>query len=146
MVDANRYCRFVVPGEPVAQPRPRFARRGAGVVAYTPKEHPVTAYKQAVALMARAALPAGWPLEGPVAVRLVFVLRRPKDRIWKRKPMPREWATCKPDTDNFLKASWDAMLGITWRDDAQVVRSEAVKFYAAGNEQPHTDVEITHLD
>jgi Holliday junction resolvase RusA-like endonuclease len=63
--------------------------------------------------------------EGPVCMKVVFSLKRPKSL-----PKKVEHHVKKPDLDNLLKAVKDALKGICWHDDSQVVRTEALKKYA----------------
>ncbi len=63
--------------------------------------------------------------EGPVSVQAVFHLKRPAS-------LPRKVLhhTKKPDLDNLLKAVKDALKGICWTDDSQVVETTCKKQYA----------------
>nr|WP_262336409.1 RusA family crossover junction endodeoxyribonuclease [Limosilactobacillus fermentum] len=47
--------------------------------------------------------------------------------------------TVKPDLDNYIKSTFDALNGILWVDDNLIISLEAKKYYA---EQPHLTVEI----
>mgnify|MGYP001780014312 CR=1 FL=1 len=47
--------------------------------------------------------------------------------------------TVKPDLDNYIKSTSDALNGIIWADDNLIISLEAKKFYA---ERPHLTVEI----
>ncbi len=49
--------------------------------------------------------------------------------------------TTKPDLDNYLKAIKDALKGICWRDDSQVVayREPFGKYYSA---KPRVEVDV----
>ena len=132
---------FTVPAVPVAQPRQRHNHRGHS---YLPKDHPVWAFKAAVALAAQQAY-QGPPLEGPLQVSAVFVLPRPSRLRWKTRPMPRQWHTGKPDRDNLEKALYDALNGCLWRDDSQVCDGPITKVIAAGDEQPHVEVTVEPL-
>ena len=58
--------RVEVPGDPVAQGRPRFARRGKFVSTYDPPKS--RAYKQEVAIYARASMASRKPFTGPIKV------------------------------------------------------------------------------
>lgn len=114
---------FSVPGEPVAQPRQRFAVGKSGKPrAYKDDKHPVHAYKLAVALATRVEIKK--PLDGPVGVNLIFVVTKPKSR-----PKSDEWCYVKPDIDNYVKAVFDAVNGIAWHDDGQVSWTQARKKY-----------------
>jgi Holliday junction resolvase RusA-like endonuclease len=48
----------------------------------------------------------------------------------------------KPDCDNQLKAILDALNGVAWKDDAQVVEAKISKFYA---ERPGAVIEFGPL-
>jgi Holliday junction resolvase RusA-like endonuclease len=63
--------RIEVPGDPVAQGRPRFARRGKFVSTYDPPKS--RAYKQEVAIYARASMASRKPFTGPIKVT-VYIL------------------------------------------------------------------------
>jgi Holliday junction resolvase RusA-like endonuclease len=128
---------FRVQGDPVPQPRHRVARGRA----YLPRDHPVLAWKGLVTVRARQAFPGG-PLAGPAGLEVWFVLKPPASF---RRPHPRLWAAKKPDADNLLKAFCDALNGVCWADDAQVVRATCHKVYAASDEQPHALAHVESL-
>ena len=134
--------------EAVAQPRQRTRAtviRGKPVAQnYTPKSHPVVAYKEAVQA-ALAEVYSGEPLEGPLRVQVLFLMRRPTAMVWKRKPMPRAPFGRKPDMDNLLKSLLDAMNKRAFSDDSQVCEVVALKCYAAGDEQPSVEVKISAI-
>ena len=134
---------------PIAQPRQRttiHTTRDGKIFTgnYTPANHPVRQFKADVRAAVSRVLSA--PLEGPVALRVVFVLPRPKRLIWKRREMPRVPHTSRPDLDNLVKSTKDALNGLAWRDDSQVVELSAGKCYASGNELPGVEIaiEIAH--
>lgn len=147
--------RFTVPSVPIAQPRVKVSSFGGHARAYTPKTvtandgskkpHPVHLFK-ASCQHAASQVYTGAPLQGPLSLSLVFVLPRPQKLIWKTRPMPRVWHIGKPDSDNLQKSLKDALSQLVWVDDAQVCRVDAVKYVAAGDEQPHVEVLIEQLD
>ena len=67
------------------------------------------------------------PLACPVAVRLAFRLERPKSV----KPADRPLPLVKPDIDKLERAVLDALTGVIWKDDAQVVELRGSKVYGA---------------
>jgi len=106
--------------EPHAKERPRTFRMGTRNITTTPPK--TRAYEQCLALMARARY-KGEPLEGPLLLEVRFQLLKPKS-------VKRSHPIVRPDLDNYLKAVKDAMNGILWKDDAQVVEMTAAKRYS----------------
>lgn len=118
---------FIVPGQPVAKGRPKFARLGAGVVAYTPEK--TASYESLVKLAASAAMAGAPPSAKPIEITVWLQLQVPAS--WSQKRRDRALsgairATKKPDADNVLKGIKDGCNGIVWRDDAQVVVNEVM--------------------
>jgi Holliday junction resolvase RusA-like endonuclease len=74
-------------------------------------------------------------LEGPLVLTVTFYLQRPKGhyRTGRNAELLRAAAppypVVKPDTTKLLRAVEDALTGIAWRDDAQVVCQAASKHY-----------------
>lgn len=140
--------RIRVDMEPIAQPRQRSRivqpRDGEPYVQnYTPAKHPVQNYKRC--LQVAASRFSGQPLNGAIRCNVLFVFPRPQSRVWKTKPMPREYHTKKPDRDNLDKAVLDALSGVVWTDDSRVCDGRITKVIAAGNEEPHVLITITPL-
>lgn len=80
-----------------------------------------------VALVARAARPVC--LDGPVRLDVEFVLRRPRRTKYADAP----YGT--PDLDKLVRAVGDALTGIAWVDDAQVVASSTMKRWTESGEK-----------
>jgi Holliday junction resolvase RusA-like endonuclease len=110
---------FSVPGDPVPQPRPRVSTVGGFGRAYVPKTHPVHAYRQAVALAARAA--GLVQATAPVSVIVDAVFARPKSHMNKSGVKPTAPALPRPDVDNLGKAVLDALQEVMG-DDTNVGR------------------------
>ena len=66
----------------------------------------------------------GPPIEGPVNVVLNFYLLKPKS-VPKKRTRPH----VRPDLDKLVRAVLDALTGICFKDDAQVVSMQAEKHY-----------------
>lgn len=130
---------FVVYTVPVAQPRQKHRQIGSFIQNYTPTKHPVNAFKSALQDECRKWF-SGPVIDGAVSLELLFVLPRPKNKMWKSRPMPRILHTAKPDLDNLQKSVKDALSKIAWRDDSQVCSVKAAKFVASGDERPHVVV------
>ena len=65
------------------------------------------------------------PIAGPVEVQLLFYLPRPKT---VRRALPE----IPPDVDKLTRAALDALEGIAYKNDAQIVSLIARKLYAGG--------------
>ena len=133
---------FTVYGEPVAQGRPRASTQGGFVKMYDPEKS--KDYKHYVRLAAGQHAPAK-PLEGPLS--MVMIAYRPIPKSFsKKKAAAAERGeilpVSKPDVDNYLKGVKDALKGIIWGDDSQVVDAFARKRYSA---RPRIEVKIKQL-
>lgn len=123
---------FIVPGQPVPKGRPKFARRGKGVVAYTPAK--TAAYESLVQKAAEAAMMGRYPSAQPIKLVVNLALEVPASWSKRRRALALAGqirATKKPDADNVLKGLKDGCNGIIWKDDAQVVCIELWKVYSA---------------
>jgi Holliday junction resolvase RusA-like endonuclease len=101
-------------------------------------------YKDYVRLAASEHAPAEL-LKGPLAVMIVAYRSIPKS-FSKRKAALAEagqiYPVSKPDADNYLKGVKDALKGVMWVDDSQVVDAFARKRYS---HKPRIEVNIRQL-
>lgn len=122
---------FIVPGIPVAKGRARSFIRAGHVAHYTPES--TARYENLVKLEAKRAMGSWEPMQG--AVELVLRLYMPIPASWSKKK--RQDAiegtlrpTTKPDCSNVLKAMEDAMNGVVFADDKQIVELKITKVYS----------------
>lgn len=116
-----------MPGEPVAKGRPRFGR---GRV-YTPRKTSV--YEDQLKWVARLAMRGREMFTGPVKVDMLALFEIPKSWPARKKTDALNGLvrpTGKPDIDNLLKTAADALNGIVWADDAQIVIASISKRYS----------------
>lgn len=141
---------FTVHGEarPAGSKR-AFAHPATGKIIVTDSSgKPGKDWRRAVADAAADAAPAE-VLTGPVAVTMSFYRRRPKShhRTGKNAHLLRETApafpTTRPDVLKLARACEDAMTGIVYADDAQIVRQFLHKRY---DERPRVEVVVEALD
>lgn len=131
-----------IPGQPVAMARPRFAG-GPTPRAYIPPRTRLWIAGAAQVIRAHWKQP---PLEGPVAVELIFVHQRPKRLMGKKHTTQRQWRGVRPDLDNLAKCALDAMqAGGVFADDGQVAVIEARDMYAAKKEAPCVEISAWRL-
>ena len=129
----------------MAQSRPRFARRGRGVVAYEKKEMKI--WRSECSKLIKEAFESEELIESPLAIDATFYMKTPKYISSKKKfkeKLETEEIFCskKPDIDNYLKALLDSMTGIVFKDDGQVVECRARKLYAM---KPRIEFEIEEV-
>ena len=135
-----------IPGQPVGKGRPRFARRGKGVTAFTPK--PTASWEMdAAAVMAREWGDRSMLIKG-CELTVVAIFTRPQRLTCTHKRAcqcdpGRVVHTSRPDLDNVIKCAADAIqrAGIL-RDDASICAVHAVKVYAAESEGPSVQVRL----
>lgn len=148
---AIRGVRIVVPGDPVPQGRPRFARWKArdgreGVSASDPPKS--RSWKATAQSHMRDACDGylkmsgtAWPLLGPMSVIIRAVFLCPKSDERKRDPRPRRWhVNSRGDVENIAKAVLDAGTGVLYLDDGQVARLEVEKVIGAQGEPSRVEV------
>jgi len=102
---------------PKVKARPRHTKKGH---VFTPKDtlveedHVAQAWRDQV----------GERIDGPVEVLLVY---SPACTLLTVVESPHDAKTLRGDLDNYVKLSLDALTGVAWEDDIQVVRIMAVK-------------------
>lgn len=105
---------FTINLDPVAKGRPRFGKFGT----YTPNA--TRFFERNLALLASKHRPK-MPLDGPLDVKLLFQLKKPRS-------VKRIQPSVKPDLDNYVKATLDALKEF-WTNDSQIVSLYAKKQY-----------------
>ena len=128
---------FTVPGDPMGKARPRFSRKTRH--AYTPTK--TVNRETVIKLYARQAMAGRPAMRGAVKVSILATFPIPPS--WPLRKRTEAAAgllrpTVKPDWDNIGKLT-DALNGVCWLDDKQVVDGRVVKVYGA---QPSTRFEI----
>ena len=75
-------------------------------------------------------------LEGPLKVRFEFYFVRPKGHygsgknVGVRKSSAPAFPAGRPDTTKLIRSTEDALKGVLWRDDSQIVTQYGSKRYA----------------
>lgn len=117
--------KFTAPIDAVPFKRPRFNRRTG--ITFNDKRY--TAYKDALGWFARQAMHGLSPLTGAVKINV--------DIYRNRKTQSKSFG----DGDNHLKAVMDALTGICYEDDAQVIVGTFNKFRGT----PHIVIELEEI-
>lgn len=121
---------FEIPGDPVPKGRPRFARRGTFVQTYTDSK--TIEYETRVATKARMAIGSSEPLKGHLTVYLYLRYAVPASYSKKRTEACLNGLEYpkRVDLDNCYKSITDAMNGIVYADDSQIVEAHILKCYS----------------
>jgi len=126
---------FTVYGNPVAQGRPRATKLPTGkILVYDPKN--AKEWKQLVKLQAIDRKPFAL-YQGPIVVELSFQLLRPKSLPKKVTEHIK-----RPDLENLSKAVLDALKGVVYRDDSQIIELRLRKFYAYEGETAQVHITV----
>jgi Holliday junction resolvase RusA-like endonuclease len=110
---------FQVIGKPRGKARPRFDGRHKRT--FTPAS--TADYER---LVRQAYISSGGYLLSETAPIKILIVAQFKKAVSSKKEAP----TMKPDNDNIEKAVCDALNGIAYRDDSQIVHSEVMKVWA----------------
>lgn len=118
-----------VTGTPFAKQRPRATKKGRFVTIYTPPE--TKSYEKRV--RDQYYEQNGFRmLDGPLEVNITGVFAVSDSISKKRKKLMLEGKilhTKKPDCDNMAKIALDALNGIAYKDDSQIVKLTVNKEY-----------------
>lgn len=141
-IDPAKGFLLYFPGAPRGKQRPRASTRNGRARMYTPKE--TVEAEATVASMAYQQ--AGQPmLDGPLVVDLHVAMPIPASWSQKKRAEAnsgRLRPTGKPDADNISKLYLDALNGIVWIDDAQIVDLHVRKVYG---DQPGVTMSVRQL-
>ena len=129
MCHATDQLFFTFDIEPVPQLRPRVSSRPYVRVYDPPK---VKSFKSLLRSLAVNQYTRP-PLLGPLSVSLTFyrpVQKSISQTEREQRLSNRSKPVVKPDTDNYIKSTLDALNGILWHDDSQIVKITAEKRYS----------------
>ena len=132
---------FTVYGEPVAKGRPKFSTRDGYVRAITPEK--TVSYENLVRLSYQQQC-GEKPYDKDIQLRAHIYAYFPIPKSASKKKQKDMQAMIlrpmkKPDLDNIAKAILDALNGIAFYDDSQIVQLQVDKFYS---DIPRVDVFI----
>ncbi|WP_129596074.1 RusA family crossover junction endodeoxyribonuclease [Anaerophilus nitritogenes] len=130
---------FKIPGEPIAKGRPRVTKYGT----HTPEK--TKNYETLVKEM--FAITYGQPLlENPLEINLKLYFSIPKSASKIKKNLMENGnirPIKRPDLDNCMKSITDALNGIAYKDDSQIIKATVEKYYS---EVPRAEVVIKELE
>lgn len=113
----------ILPGDPVALQRHQML----GKMAFTPEKSRMA--KNTLAWQVRCAAPKIRPTSAWLGVQIIFTTRN-----------------MKQDGDNLEKLVWDALTGLVWFDDSQIVEWTGKKVRAAPRTQGSTRIVVYTIE
>ena len=132
--------KFEIPGDPQGKRRARFVRAGHFIKSYADPK--TVNYETYIREMFCIAYPKFVPLEGQLAVEIKAFCGMPKS-VSKKKRALMESGKFKPakrpEPDNIAKVVLDALTGLGFKNDSQVVRLLVDKSYS---DRPRVEIEV----
>lgn len=130
--------------EPQQQERPRATGRGRFIRVYDP---PKTAkFKRELKQLAMLEMQGRIKYEKAISVTIRFY-RKVQKSVSKiehaRRTEGHVRPIVKPDLDNYIKSTLDALNGVIWTDDATIVELNTSKWYA---DDPRIEIEVKELN
>lgn len=117
--------------EPVAWQRPKTRIVNGWVQHYSPSK--TKNYEKLIAEMYRHRGKVYWEKDEPICISIHFSMPIPKSTPTGKRAKMVEGDiahTKRPDVDNLTKSILDALNGVAWADDSQIVQLCVVKQYA----------------
>ncbi|MYU81529.1 RusA family crossover junction endodeoxyribonuclease [Ligilactobacillus salivarius] len=129
--------------EPQQQERPRATGRGRFIRVYDP---PKTAkFKRELKQLAVDKMQGKDKFDSAISVTIRFFRKVQKSISRKehaRRTQGHVRPIVKPDLDNYIKSTLDALNGVIWTDDATIVELNTSKWYA---DDPRIEIEVKEI-
>jgi len=136
---------FVVFGLPAPQGSKRHM--GNGIMVESSKA--VSPWRQDVKHAAIACIPHDWNTASPMVLSVVFRFKRPAGQIGKKGVKPSAPAHCTSgrngDLSKLVRSTEDALTGVAYDDDRQIVTVSAQKRYCTADEPQGAIITLTPL-
>jgi len=141
----NNSISFSVHGLPAPQGSKRHIGKGV-MIESSAKVRP---WRQDVKFAALENKTADWDTSQQMSLSVVFMFQRPQSHYLKsglRSTAPYYCTSALTgDLDKLLRSTNDAMTGVLFNDDRQVVSINAIKRYCGPNDQPGAIITLTAL-
>ena len=144
----SEIIRIVLTGDPVAAGRPKFrnihTKAGNSFVsAYTPAH--MRKWQTDLRYRAQEEMKGRIPFAGELAVTMSVFLPIPQSMSKKKTLLAQEGSLrplTRPDLDNYIK-QLDALNGVCWKDDSQIVSLVGNKWYS---DRPRVEITIEPIE
>lgn len=136
-------ARFTVDGNPVGKQRPKATKVAGYIQIYTPAK--TRNYEAYIKMCYKRDCPNAYFAEGALRVDIKVFVQMPQSMSKKKQIQALSGElrpTVKPDFDNIIKTLCDALNGIAFKDDKQIVDATYSKHYA---EVPRVEMSIENI-
>lgn len=120
-------------------PAPQGSKTHVGGGRLIESSRQVGPWRDAIHAEAVTAMAGRPPIHGPVSVTLCFIMPRPKSHYGTgsraglvKRGMP-DYCPKRPDLDKLIRAAGDALTGVCYDDDSQIVNLAGAKYYVYPN-------------
>lgn len=143
--------KLVIYGKPATKGSSRaFPRRSGGITVLPDNRPALKAWETIVrdAAQAEATIAEGTLATGPMLARATWWLGRPKGHLTSKGEIRNgapHYPIAKPDLDKLARAIFDALKGVVYGDDAQLVELQLRKRYADHGAAPRLELEVLEL-
>lgn len=134
---------IIIDGEPIGKGRPRVTNRGSFAHAYTPKR--TKNYEKQVQQSYFNQIGVGTKLEGPIKTEVKAFFPIPKSSTKKQRELmlkDKIKHIHKPDLDNVYKSVFDALNGLAYNDDSQIIIMNGRKYYS---DEPRVEIHLEEI-
>jgi crossover junction endodeoxyribonuclease RusA len=132
------------------KPAPQGSKRHLGKGVMVESSNRVKPWRQDIKHAAERLLPKTWHAILPMRLKVSFLFARPQSHYranGQLKPSaPRYCTTRIGDLDKLVRALCDALQGLCYLDDSQIIEINATRRYASIDERPSAIVTIEALD
>lgn len=131
---------FIIPGKPIEKKRARFTAASGFPRAYSIQHKDENLVRSIIT----ETLPKNFkPIEGPLLLIIGFLMPLPKSYSKKKKDsIVGLFHNKKPDLTNLIKFYEDALNGVLYADDSQIVKIDAYKRWS---DEPKTCIQLVSL-
>lgn len=140
--------KIIIPGQPIQQERPRsrIVKPKGGVPFVSVYDSKRSKDNKAFIASCAVQVKPRVLLDCDLEVEIIFY--RELLKSFSKKKIEQALAgqirpSTKPDIDNYVKAVFDGINGIIWKDDARVVDLKTSKYYS---DKPRTEVIVRTID
>lgn len=136
---------FSVKGRPAPQGSKKHV--GRGILIEVSKN--VYSWRKYIKVTAKRLLPKPWHAKMGIHLEAEFLFKRPKSHYranGELKPLaPAHCKTRVGDLDKLVRALADALTGVAYEDDSQIISLKATKRYARKNEHEGAIIRVATL-